>query len=131
MSTIAVDNFKPPSGGTSFGASGIAKATCLYNQLAPTITRSTNVCSITDNGLGDWTANFTAYFTAGDYIVNSSGHCQSTGGTCGGAFVGIDEDTSPTAGSFEGASNQASTGSLNAIGGDKKYTAFLVQGGLV
>ena len=60
MSTIAVDNVKPSAGGTSYSTRGIAKAWVNFNGTGVVAIRdSENTSSITDNGAGQYTVNFT------------------------------------------------------------------------
>jgi len=60
MSTLKVDNFQPSAGGTSFGIGGVAKAWARYQTAATfVLDESFNVSSLTDNGAGDATVNFT------------------------------------------------------------------------
>ena len=68
MSTIRVDNFGPSAGGTTYSARGIAKAWVNFNGTGTIATRdSENVSSLTDNGTGDYTVNFSNAFAAADY----------------------------------------------------------------
>ena len=68
MSTIRVDNFGPSAGGTTYSARGIAKAWVNFNGTGTIAARdSENVSSLTDNGGGDYTVNWTNAFGAGDY----------------------------------------------------------------
>lgn len=59
--TLTIDTLKASSGvlATQNGMTGIAKAWILYNSVAQTITGSFNVSSVTYNGTGDFTINFT------------------------------------------------------------------------
>jgi hypothetical protein len=59
LSTIRVDNFGPSAGGTTYSARGIAKAWVNFNGTGTIAARdSENVSSLTDNGTGDYTVNF-------------------------------------------------------------------------
>ena len=74
MSTIRVDNFGPSAGGTTYSARGIAKAWVNFNGTGTIAARdSENVSSLTDNGTGDYSVNFTNAFGAGDYALSGSG----------------------------------------------------------
>ena len=68
MSTIRVDNFGPSAGGTTYSARGIAKAWVNFNGTGTIAARdSLNLSSLTDNGTGDFTTNYTNAFSAADY----------------------------------------------------------------
>ena len=70
MSTIRVDNFGPSAGGTTYSARGIAKAWVNFNGTGTIAARdSENVSSLTDNGAGNYTVNFSSAFGAADYSV--------------------------------------------------------------
>jgi hypothetical protein len=80
MSTIAVDNVKPAAGGTSYSTRGIAKAWVNLNGTGVVAIRdSENVSSITDNGTGAYTVNFTNDFDVGDYAPVVACARNSTG----------------------------------------------------
>ena len=69
-STIRVDNFGPSAGGTTYSARGIAKAWVNFNGTGTIAARdSENVSSLTDNGTGQYTINFSNAFGATDYAV--------------------------------------------------------------
>ena len=73
MSTIRVDNFGPSAGGTTYSARGIAKAWVNFNGTDTIAARdSENVSSLTDNGSGDYTVNWTNSFGAVDYALTGS-----------------------------------------------------------
>ncbi len=61
----SLTTFVPP--GRVKNAPGVSKAWALYNQVTPAISASYNVSSITDNGLGDFTVNFTTAFSSANY----------------------------------------------------------------
>jgi hypothetical protein len=68
MSTVRTDNFGPSAGGTTYSARGIAKAWVNFDGTGTIAARdSENVSSLTDNGTGDYTLNFSSAFGAGDY----------------------------------------------------------------
>jgi hypothetical protein len=74
MSTIRVDNFGPSAGGTTYSARGIAKSWVNFDGTGTIAARdSENVSSLTDNGTGDYTVNFTNSFGAADYSLVTSG----------------------------------------------------------
>jgi hypothetical protein len=81
MSTIRVDNFGPSAGGTTYSARGIAKAWVNFDGTGTIAARdSENVSSLTDNGTGDYSVNFTNAFDAADYAVLMTGG-DTSGGT--------------------------------------------------
>jgi hypothetical protein len=75
MSNIRIDNIAPSAGGTYRNAPrGIAAAWVNFNGTSTVAIRdSENVGSITDNGSGDYTANFTSNMSNGNYITSGSG----------------------------------------------------------
>jgi len=77
MSTLAIDNFQPSAGGTSFGIEGIAKVRWAYDQTTPTVLGSVNVSSITDNAAGDYTPNFTNNMNDANYSVGSQSNSNA------------------------------------------------------
>jgi len=73
MSTIRVDNFGPSAGGTTYSARGIAKAWVNFNGTGTIAARdSENVSSLTDDGVGIYTVNWTNDFGAADYSVSGT-----------------------------------------------------------
>jgi hypothetical protein len=68
-STIRVDNVAPSAGGTSRSlVRGTAAAWVNFNGTGTIAARdSENVSSLTDNGAGDYTVNFSNAFGAADY----------------------------------------------------------------
>lgn len=76
MSTLKVNNIQDTSGGatTIVSATNTAKAWVNFNGSGTVaIRQSYNVTSITDNGTGDYTLNFTNALADGDYSVTTSG----------------------------------------------------------
>ena len=68
MSTIRVDNFGPSAGGTTYSARGIAKAWVNFNGTGTIAARdSENVSSLTDNGTGTYTTEFTSAMGDANY----------------------------------------------------------------
>ena len=60
-----------------------------------TIDISYNVSSITDNGTGDWTVNFTTAFSSADYVAVRYARASNTGGN--GAIGYVSSTVAPTA----------------------------------
>jgi hypothetical protein len=92
MSTIRVDNFGPSAGGTTYSARGIAKAWVNFDGTGTIAARdSENVSSLTDNGTGSYTVNFSNAFGAADY--------SATLASIGVALV--HDSVAPTVGAFQ------------------------------
>ena len=72
MSTLRVNNINDASGGTSnLNIPGTAKAWVNFNGTGTVAIRaSLNVSSITDNGTGDYTVNFTTALADANYSVS-------------------------------------------------------------
>ena len=74
MSTIRVDNFGPSAGGTTYSARGIAKAWVNFDGTGTIAARdSENVSSLTDNGTGNYTVNFSSSMDNANYSCVVSG----------------------------------------------------------
>jgi len=72
MSTLRVTTVTNPSGGQPT-IDGLAKAWVNFNGTGTVAIRaSLNVSSITDNGTGDYTVNFTTAFADANYAVVAS-----------------------------------------------------------
>jgi hypothetical protein len=101
MSTIRVDNFGPSAGGTTYSARGIAKAWVNFDGTGTIAARdSENVSSLTDNGTGDYTVNFSNAFDVGDYAVSGVAQATSTSNGAAQAFplLTVEGTATPTAG---------------------------------
>jgi hypothetical protein len=97
MSTIVTSNVSDGtlSIPTTFVTNGSAKAWVNFNGTGTIAARdSLNVSSLTDNGTGDYTVNFSSAFGAADYSFNSTGN-----GADDGYFTGMKAATAPTASS--------------------------------
>lgn len=82
MSVIRVDNFGPSAGGTTYSARGIAKAWVNFNGIGTIAVRdSENVSSLTDNGQGDHTVNFSNAFGSADYVSAGFAGTDNVNGT--------------------------------------------------
>jgi hypothetical protein len=86
---LTVDTLRASTGvlATQNGMTGIAKAYVNYNGVAQTVTGSFNVSSVTYNGVGDYTVNFTTSMPNTNY--NIAFGCQATSdiGTGNGPFA--------------------------------------------
>ena len=72
--TLVIDTLNASSGvlAARNGMTGICKAWILYNGSAATVTGSFNVGSVTKNGTGDYTLNFTTAMADVNYAVSGS-----------------------------------------------------------
>lgn len=78
MSTVFVDTIKNQTGTTSLAAnklpdmlSGSSKAWCCWNGTGTAAIRdSHNVSSLTDNGSGDFSQNFTNNYGSANYVIS-------------------------------------------------------------
>ena len=79
MSTLRVDTIQNAAGTDSpISVPGTAKAWVNFNGTGTVAIRASyNVSSITDNGTGDYTVNFTTAMVDANYAV--AGHCGSPG----------------------------------------------------
>ena len=68
---------------------GIAKAWVLYNGVAQTITGSFNVSSVTYNGTGNYTVNFTTAMPNNTYGMCGSAGTAGTGNISGSVGVNV------------------------------------------
>ena len=84
MSTIAVDNARPSAGGTSYSLTdGVAKAYAKvpYSAGTPSLSKSYNVSSITDAGVGTLEVNLTNAMLDNDYVASTSANFNTVSGT--------------------------------------------------
>jgi hypothetical protein len=77
MSTLTVSNIKATGETASRAVSGVAAAWLSLNGDTPAIRDSNNVASVTDNGTGDYTTNFSN--SMGDANYGASGSCCGAG----------------------------------------------------
>ena len=74
MSTIRVDNFGPSAGGTTYSASGVAKAWVNISGTGTAAIRdSLNVASLTDDGTGKYSANLSSAMSDTNYSSVADG----------------------------------------------------------
>jgi len=92
---LTIDTLKASSGvlATQNGMTGIAKAWVSYNGVAQTISASFNVSSVTYNGTGDYTINFTTSMANANYAV--TGSCNIGTGNYG-LILSPNRTTAPT-----------------------------------
>ena len=93
---------------------GVAKAWVRFNVSggAPSIVASYNVTSITDNGVGDFTVNFTTAFSSANYVgvITTAG---STSAASDNMFAAQLKGTAPTASAFRFGCYRSNVGDLN------------------
>lgn len=98
MSTIVAQTLSNGTVSTSTAncIQGSAKAWVSFNGTGTVaILASYNVSSITDNGTGDYTVNFTNALPNANYACSGSAQ-QNTGGSRGDFFVGLHSTTQTT-----------------------------------
>lgn len=107
-STVAASQITSALNATGSAPIYACRAWVNFNGDTTTIRASGNVSSITDNGVGDYTVNFTTAMPDADYVVvNGSADEASTGGNVG--ILGI-KSGSYSASSFRGTANSISAG---------------------
>jgi hypothetical protein len=85
MSTLKVNAITDTSGGSNVNVPNAAKAWVNFNGPGTVAIREDyNVSSITDNGTGDYTVNFTNAMANASYALSGS----AGSGSSGGAFLG-------------------------------------------
>ena len=97
--TGTVTTLNAPSGvlATQNGMTGVAKAWVNFNGTGtPAIRASFNVSSITDNGAGDYTINFTTAMPDANYAVSGAVRNTQTYAQVQLASVSIAQSTAPT-----------------------------------
>lgn len=89
MSTLKVDNLLNTAGNESpISVPGAAKAWLNFNGVGTVAIRdSFNVSSVTDNGTGDFTVNFTSAMANANYCFQLSATDDGTGGNQTDGFV--------------------------------------------
>jgi hypothetical protein len=81
MSTLRVNQIQDAAGSGSPAINGLAKAWVNFNGTGTVAIRAAfNVSSISDNGTGDFTVNFTTAMSDANYSITGSG---GEGGTTG------------------------------------------------
>jgi len=108
---LTIDTLKASSGvlATQNGMTGIAKAWVSYNGVAQTISASFNVSSVTYNGTGDYTINFTTSMPNANYVALVT----SDNGNFGSGGVGAGGVTTYTTTAVAIANRNSSTGYNN------------------
>ena len=95
MSTLRVDTIQNASGTDSpINVPGTAKAWVNFNGTGTVAIRASyNVSSITDNGTGDYTVNFTTALADANYSVAATTNRTSA---VNGTILNLDSGTAPT-----------------------------------
>ena len=100
MSTLVISNIKATGETASRAVSGVAAAWVNFNGIGTVAIRdSENVASITDNGTGDYTTNFSSSFDVADYVFSGGIH-HSTGTAASVLFINSSIATPLTTSSF-------------------------------
>lgn len=108
MSTLRVNTLQNAAGTSDPAISGAAKAWVNFNGTSTVAIRASfNVSSITDNGTGDYTVNFTNAMTDANYAVQIMGNRDATGNF--GYLYSAPYNQSPTASTVRIATTSTST----------------------
>lgn len=82
MSILRVDAIQNSSGGSAIDVPGAAKVFVNFNGSGTVAVRgSLNVTSITDNGVGDYTVNYTSALSSANYSVACTAANTASGNT--------------------------------------------------
>ena len=97
---LTIDTLKASSGvlATQNGMTGIAKAWVNFVGTSGAVTQAFNVSSVTRNGAGDYTINFTTAMANANY--SAIGTCRTDGGSNHSMVVGGEYSTAPTTSAF-------------------------------
>jgi len=122
MSTLNVANITDGTDTveTGYVVNGSAKAWVNFNGTGTVAIRdSLNVASITDNGTGDYTANFTDALTDADYVAVASARQLTASG-----YLGVVTDVSTSGSSFTRTTAVYQLQIQNVVGGlnDNPFT---------
>ena len=99
---------------------GIAKAWVYYNALTQTVVNSFNVSSVTYNGTGDQTVNFTTAMANANYVPVGTGYTDNNLYTLN---LYVTEATPPTTSLVRVVTRQTNTGTIFNSG--RVYLAIL------
>lgn len=95
MSTLRVNTIQNASGGSVISVPGAAKAWVNFNGTGTVAIRAAlNVGSITDNGVGDYTLNFTTAMSDANYTT--VGSAQRGSASARGCMFEIEPSVAPT-----------------------------------
>jgi hypothetical protein len=95
MSTLRVNTIQNQAGTGQPSISGLAQAWVNFNGTGTVAIRAAfNVTSITDNGTGDYTVNFTTAMVDANYTVTSANFESQT--VFAGSAFGVRSGTAPT-----------------------------------
>ena len=122
MSTLKVNGLQDASGGNASTAaelnSGRCKVWINFNGSSNTIFDSYNVSSITDNGSGNHTINFSITMANNDYALVTNQRLDTSGGAPNIVHTGNEHDDNTTT----SAKILQGTGNQNAAGGSGSQT---------
>ena len=120
--TINVDTLTASTGvlATQNGMTGIAKAWVNFNGTTPTINASFNVGSITKNGTGDYTLNFTTAMSNANYAPVLTGGTVNSTNFVGSFFILCTSLTS-------GATTKTTSALRVVYGSSQNPTSYLDQ----
>jgi hypothetical protein len=124
MSTLKVNNITDTSGGsTNLTVPNTAKAWVNFNGTGTVAIRASfNVSSITDNGTGQYTVNFTTAFTDANYSIVSMSESETQGSTNRSATVfSLREGTTPTTSACSFVCKQGSFSTATSLDIDKSF----------
>lgn len=127
MSTLKINTLQAVAGGATVPIAdvinGTARAWVNFNGTGTVAIRASyNVSSITDNGVGDYTVNFTSGLADADYTMSGS----TTGGASGGC-VQIHASSAGSAPTLK-STTQCRIYTSNSGGANDVHTAPLVFG---
>ena len=126
-SELRVNTLKDAAGNnsiaTSFVAGGSAKAWVNFNGTGTIAARtSLNLSSLTDNGTGDYTVNFTTAMPDVNYcVVTATEIYPSSSSTRSGPTLGIKSGTTPTTSSVRLLSKNGANSGANAAEIDTSF----------
>ena len=129
MSTLTVTNIKATGETASRAVSGVAAAWVNFNGTGTIAARdSVNVSSLTDNGTGDYTVNFSNVFGAANYAIAGSAETTVASNSVN-HFNLKDNGTFLLAGSLRGEAYYVSS-TVNRTNFDFQQISFLAHGDL-
>lgn len=125
--TLTISTLKNDTGvlATQNGMTGIAKAWVNFNGTGTVAIRdSFNVSSITDNGTGDYTVNFTTAMPNANYAAVISANYEDASGSL---YYGLTATRSLAAGSCRFVTGPENTSTAKWLGGDNATLCLTVH----
>ena len=130
MSTLKVTNIQATGETATRAVSGVAAAWARFDMSLATIHDSVNLGSLTDNGTGDFTFNFTSNMASANYAhVGSATHTASTTDSLTSSTLKDGSASYATASSFRGEVIFVNAGS-NRTNFDYGYVTGVIHGDL-